>query len=196
MIPPARHPPSADDIVLDDHPTFIINDAATATAADDIVHQIEHLFNIITTTSAPSVVVQHSSPSTPSSDHFHDAPSTASAVLHAPAHNDPWYVPNSGTILTRLTTLDRGGGTTVVQVPETIPAQTSQVVVETLTSTRPNGEVVMVTQTSYVPADPAVTGEGYNANEPSLHNGAPGKKGLGGVAVGVMVGVMIGAALV
>lgn len=83
----------------------------------------------------------------------------------------------------------------MVEVPVTIPAQTARVVLATLTSTRPNGQVVVVTQTSYVAADPEMTGESFTANEPSLHNGAPGK-GLGGVAIGVMVGVMIGAALV
>lgn len=82
-----------------------------------------------------------------------------------------------------------------MEVPVTIPAQTAEVVLETLTSTRPNGQVIVVTQTSYVEADPVPTGESLTANEPSLHNAAPGK-GLGGVTMGVMVGVMIGAALV
>ena len=84
---------------------------------------------------------------------------------------------------------------TVMEVPVTIPPKTSQLVIATITSTRPNGQLVVVTETSYVPPDPAMTGEGYTSNEPSLHNGASGK-GVGGVAVAVVMGVMVGVVMV
>jgi hypothetical protein len=96
--------------------------------------------------------------------------------------------------MTRLTTLDRGGGLTVLTIPVTLPPRTSRIVIETRTSTQPGGRLIVVTQTSYVPPDPVPTGDTVVANEPSLHNGAPGKS-VGAAALAGAVGVMVGAIL-
>ena len=70
--------------------------------------------------------------------------------------------------------------------------RSSKLVVATLTSTLPNGSIVIVTQTSIVSADP--TDSAGSANAPSLHNGAS-RQQSGSVAVlcvfGAVAGVML-----
>ncbi|KAK1760864.1 hypothetical protein QBC47DRAFT_16445 [Echria macrotheca] len=111
-------------------------------------------------------------------------------TTQAPADNsDPSNVVDGGTTLTRLTTLP--GGSVVPEAPRV--TRSSKEIVTTLTSTLPNGSVVVVTQTSVVPADPVVTGDVGGANAPSLHNDASRQGGV--VMLMGLVGVAAGAVL-
>ena len=74
--------------------------------------------------------------------------------------------------------------------------QSSKMVVETKTSTRSNGQVVVVTQTSFVEADPAPTSvDGTTQAAPgSLQNAAP-RQGFVGSMLMVFIGVVAGTIL-
>jgi hypothetical protein len=72
-------------------------------------------------------------------------------------------------------------------------------VVETITSTMSNGNVVVVTSTTYVPPDPITTSFATTVMAPSLHSLGTRPRADDGVVVAlavVLAGVLLGAVMV
>ncbi|KAK4453208.1 hypothetical protein QBC34DRAFT_219226 [Podospora aff. communis PSN243] len=113
-----------------------------------------------------------------------------------PAVSGP-TVTNPGT-LTRSTTRDSPGGVDAQDSTRTT-TRSSKMVVETITSTMSNGNVVVVTSTTYVPPDPITTSYATTVMAPSLHNlGARPRADDGAfVALAVVIaGVLLGVVVV
>ncbi|AEO63342.1 uncharacterized protein THITE_2149045 [Thermothielavioides terrestris NRRL 8126] len=124
-------------------------------------------------------------------------PSSASSTISSPSPTSSSSVPPvtnpSSSSSTTTTTAPSSSSppatssTTSAVIPTTTPpTHTSKTVVETFTSTSPNGVVVTVTSTAFVAADSSETAAPSSTNSPSLQNAADGHRRSGSILAGAV----------